>query len=144
MLTRELAGRCGHLVAVEIDRELYHALCDESRNLPHVTLVSGDFLRFPLPESGYKVFASLPFNQTAAILRKLINAGVPPQDAYLVVQREAAERFAVGHIRLRLYPHCFSIPGGISKSSGECGGLISFLSLGLTQSCSGWQDVQDR
>ncbi|HZU77177.1 MAG TPA: rRNA adenine N-6-methyltransferase family protein, partial [Dehalococcoidia bacterium] len=42
----------------------------------------------------YKVFASIPFNRTAAIVRALTDAPVPPEDQYLVVQREAAERFS--------------------------------------------------
>ena len=40
------------------------------------------------------MLGNIPFNRTAAIVRRLVHADFPPQDAWLVVQREAAERLA--------------------------------------------------
>ena len=96
MLTRELAERCRHLVAVELDEHLFVGLRHEFHGVPHVTLLHRDFLHFKLPETPYKVFGSIPFSRTAAIIRRLVEAPVPPEDAYCVVQREAGERFAGG------------------------------------------------
>ena len=93
MLTRALAERCGRLVAVEIDEGLFVELRAAFRDDPHVVLVHDDFLRHQLPDGPYKVFASVPCNRTAAIIRRLADAPVPPDDAYCIVQREAAERF---------------------------------------------------
>lgn len=59
-----------------------------------VEIVRTDFLRFRLPHVAYKVVGNIPFNRTAAIVRRLTQADAPPQDAYLLVQSEAAERFA--------------------------------------------------
>ena len=96
VLTRELAERCGHLVAVELDEQLFTGLQAEFSDTRLVELVLGDFLAFPLPVNAYKVFANLPYSRTTAMIRRLAEAPVPPEDAYCVVQREAAERFAGG------------------------------------------------
>jgi 16S rRNA A1518/A1519 N6-dimethyltransferase RsmA/KsgA/DIM1 with predicted DNA glycosylase/AP lyase activity len=42
----------------------------------------------------YKIFASIPFNVTAPIMRKILDGHHPPQAAYLVLQKEAAQKFA--------------------------------------------------
>ena len=96
VLTRELANRCRRLIAVEIDERLIAALHTTFQTAPHVELVHRDFLRFDLPDAPYKVFASIPYSRTAAIVRRLLDVVVPPEDAYVVVQLEAAERFAGG------------------------------------------------
>ncbi len=96
MLTRELADSCRKLIAVEIDRDLLRELDRDLGDEAHVQLVAGDFLRFPLPNSDYKVFASIPFNRTAVIVRRLVGAANPPREAHLIVQRESGERFAGG------------------------------------------------
>lgn len=96
ILTEKLAGQCRELVAVELDERLCEALRARFRRVAHVTIVCGDFLRHRLPDSPYKVFGSIPYSRTAAIVRRLADAPSGPEDAYLVVQREAAERFAGG------------------------------------------------
>lgn len=92
-ITAVLAGACRHVVAVEKDPFQVERLRNRFGRRPSVTLFSGDFLDFPLPVTPYKVFASIPFNATAAIVGKLTTGTAPPEDAYLVVQREAADRF---------------------------------------------------
>jgi 23S rRNA (adenine-N6)-dimethyltransferase len=61
-----------------------------------------DFLHESLPAGPYRVFANIPFDVTSAIVAKLVGAANPPQDACLVVQREAAERL-LGRPRGTLY-----------------------------------------
>ncbi len=48
------------------------------------------------------MFASIPFNITTAIVTRLTTASCPPDDTYLVVQREAANKF-LGKPRESLY-----------------------------------------
>ena len=96
VLTRELTGRCRRLIAIEIDERLVYGLSVEFREVRNLVLVHDDFFRFQLPDSLYKVFANLPYSQTAAIIRHLVDALTPPEEAYVVVQREAADRFAGG------------------------------------------------
>jgi 23S rRNA (adenine-N6)-dimethyltransferase len=57
-------------------------------------IVEGDFLEIELPRRSYKVVGSLPYARTTEIVRRLTSEGRPPDDAWLVVQREAARRFA--------------------------------------------------
>ncbi|MYB05188.1 MAG: 23S ribosomal RNA methyltransferase Erm [Gemmatimonadetes bacterium] len=94
ILTRELARRCREVVAVEFDGALSEGLRKRFVSDSRVTIVNADFLRFQLPDVPYKVLGNIPFNRTAAIIRRLVQADSPPQDACLVIQREAAERFA--------------------------------------------------
>jgi len=91
ILTRELAERCSHLVAVELDHQLFAGLRKAFHDSPHIELVRGDFLHFTLPDTPYKVFGNIPFGQTAPIVRRLVEAPTPPDDVYCVVQREAGE-----------------------------------------------------
>jgi 23S rRNA (adenine-N6)-dimethyltransferase len=96
-LTRELARRAGHVVAVEVDPELCRELCAARRAWQggeRVEIVCADFLELELPRRAYKVFGSLPFARTTDSVRRLTHARRPPEDAWLVVQREAARRFA--------------------------------------------------
>ena len=81
---------------MEVDGALSQALRMRFLRDSRVTIVEADFLRFRLPDVPYKVLGNIPFNRTAAIVRRLVQADPPPQDAYLVIQREAAERFAGG------------------------------------------------
>ena len=93
IVTGRLAARCRQVLAVEKDPLLVDALRARFQHEPNVALFAADFLTFPLPHSPYKVFANIPFNITAAIVGKLTSGSSPPVDAYLAMQREAAERF---------------------------------------------------
>ncbi|MHB8575337.1 MAG: ribosomal RNA small subunit methyltransferase A, partial [Dehalococcoidia bacterium] len=93
IITERLARRARQVLAIERDPQLAARLRLRLAGWASVRIRTGDFLEAPLPAEPYKVFASIPFNQTAAIVAKLMGAAVPPDDAYLVVQREAAERF---------------------------------------------------
>ncbi len=93
-ITRSLIERCRHVIAVELDPVQVERLGRRLGALPNLTVFAADFLEFPLPMSRYKVFASIPYRSTAAIVGKLTTGVAPPADSYLVVQREAAERFA--------------------------------------------------
>ena len=95
ILTGELAPRCRQVIAVELDPRLCHELCSRFHDQAHVSIVEGDFLRYSLPDrTAYKVIGNIPFNLTAAIIQRLVNASTPPVDVFVTVQREAAERFA--------------------------------------------------
>lgn len=93
IITDALARRCGHVLAVEKDQRQVVLLQRRFRDQSQVTVFWSDFLEFPLPATRYKVFASIPYNITTAIVAKLTSGVSPPQDAYLVVQKEAAAKF---------------------------------------------------
>ena len=93
LLTFALAARCRRVVAVEVDGALAARLARLTRS-ENVEVVHDDFLGWPYPTQAYKVFANPPYGRTAAILRRVTESEASPDEAYLIVQREAAERFA--------------------------------------------------
>ena len=95
ILTEALLRVAARVVAVELDGRLCRALRERWGQRPQLALVEGDFLEYPLPQEPYKVFASLPYSRTCEMLRKLLHAEPAPRDCYLVVQREAAEKYTV-------------------------------------------------
>lgn len=94
IITERLARRCRRVVAIEQDERLAALLCRRFGRLPSITVRHADALHVPLPCTPYKVFANIPFTITTAIVSGLITAPNPPDDCHLVMQREAAARFA--------------------------------------------------
>ncbi|MGH2480687.1 MAG: 23S ribosomal RNA methyltransferase Erm [Ktedonobacteraceae bacterium] len=93
IITEQLALRYKQVVAIEKDPLLARLLQGRFGGWPNVTIHSGDFLHYRLPRSPYKVFANIPFNITSDIVKRLIGAEYPPDDAYLAMQQEAADMF---------------------------------------------------
>jgi len=95
IISEELAKRQARVIAIEQDNRLYNKLKQKLASNPEVTLRHGDFLTEPLPiRERYKVFANIPFMLTAEIVRRLLFNLNPPDDCYLIMQREAARKFA--------------------------------------------------
>jgi len=92
LITQELIKRAGHVVAVEIDAGWYQRLQKQMAGVTNLTLYQADILSFDLPRLPYKLFANIPFAIEGKIIRKLLNDANPPQDCYLVVMKELAER----------------------------------------------------
>lgn len=98
-LTAEIARRGHRVVAVEIDRDLTGGLGARFAGEPNVAIVEGDVLAFApedlLRRGGaappYAVVANLPYNIAAAVLRRLLEAEVPPRRMVAMVQREVAD-----------------------------------------------------
>ncbi len=105
-LTRALAAEAGHVVAVEVDPRLVAVLAQELADLPNVCVVEGDVLELDpatlMEEQPYKVVANLPYGITAAVLRHLLEARVPPDRMVVTVQREVAERIVAREGRMSL------------------------------------------
>ncbi|HVU59555.1 MAG TPA: 23S ribosomal RNA methyltransferase Erm [Candidatus Saccharimonadales bacterium] len=93
IITAELAARAGKVIAVEADPRLVPALQERFTDTPTVTIIATDFLRWPLPAAPYVVFANIPFNLTADIVRKLLDDAHPPHAAYLIMQEAAARKY---------------------------------------------------
>ncbi len=97
VLSSALARRGVDLISLEIDKrwaaELSRRLEREAPGRSWV--VVGDFLAFRLPERPFRVVANVPFGETTAILRRLLDDPRSPiQRADLVVQREVARKRA--------------------------------------------------
>lgn len=93
MITGELAATGARVVAVECDPNLARILRRRFSSMVNVDICESSvaLVRFDEP---FKVVANIPFNQTAAILRRLYFDGPSPCEAFIVLQREAAEKFA--------------------------------------------------
>ena len=93
IITEQLALRYKQVIAIEKDPYLSTLLLQKFADRPNVTIQEGDFLHYRLPRKPYKVFANIPFNITTAIVTRLTMAEYTPEEAYLVMQKEAADMF---------------------------------------------------
>ena len=93
VITSELARASGRVVAIEIDKNLYDRLKIKFASTNNVEIQFGDFMAYALPKQPYKVFSNIPFNITAPIIKKLTESENPPEDTYLFVQNESADKF---------------------------------------------------
>lgn len=93
-ITRALASRAGHVTAYEADERLATMLVGKFLSNPSVQVIMGDFMTADLPLDSYKVFANIPFNKTSEIVHRLLDGFNPPVDSFLIMQREAAQKFA--------------------------------------------------
>jgi 23S rRNA (adenine-N6)-dimethyltransferase len=93
--TLALAHRVEQVVAIEVDRDLAGQLRQavERRNLANVSVLRLDALDYRFPTRPFRVFGSLPFGSTTALLRHLFDdpSGRLIQ-ADLVVQWEVARK----------------------------------------------------
>lgn len=94
IITQALANVCHKVVAIEVDPQLAALLKQQFTEIDNVEIINTDVLKFQFPATSYKIFSNIPFNITADILRKLLYADNPPSRAYLIIQREAAEKYS--------------------------------------------------
>jgi 23S rRNA (adenine-N6)-dimethyltransferase len=94
MITAELACIARQVVALEKDPALVRDLKERFLRVPNVQILEADFLQYRIPDREYKIFANIPYNRTADIVRKILSANSAPKEANLVMQREAAEKFS--------------------------------------------------
>lgn len=103
-LTLPLSRKAGHVLAVEIDRQLIAALSEALAGRDNVTVERADFLRFDLAgwlaaraaqQGGIPavhVAANIPYYITTPILRKVFAAVPLPASLVFLLQKEAASR----------------------------------------------------
>jgi|LGVF01.1.fsa_nt_gb 23S rRNA (adenine-N6)-dimethyltransferase len=94
IITSELARIARKVIAVETDPHLVEYLEKKFSRIHNVEIVEDDFLEYPVLDREYKIFANIPFNITAKIVRKVIFSIPTPSEAYLVMQKEAAEKYS--------------------------------------------------
>ncbi|HLF95513.1 MAG TPA: 16S rRNA (adenine(1518)-N(6)/adenine(1519)-N(6))-dimethyltransferase RsmA [Methylococcaceae bacterium] len=96
-LTRPLVEHCGHLDAVEIDRDLAAELRQRYAEQPRFTLHEADALRFPLcslVQAGEKlrVVGNLPYNISTPLLFRLFEQQDCIADMHFMLQKEVVAR----------------------------------------------------
>lgn len=95
-ITDELVKLNKQIIAIEADKNLYVRLKDKYKDINTLTLINKDFLAYRLPQQPFIIVANIPFNITADIIRKITSENSGLKEAYLVVQKEAAEKYAIG------------------------------------------------
>ncbi len=90
-LTARLSRAQRPVTAVELDPKRARRL--QRRTPEHVAVVTGDILRFRLPEQPHVLVGNLPFHITTAVLKRLLAAS-HWHTAVLLVQWEVARRRA--------------------------------------------------
>lgn len=94
IITSALAKKECNVIAVELDKHLADELSKLFINKKNVVICNMDFLQYKLPSERYKVFANIPFNMTAEILQKLLEASILAEDIFLIMQLEAIQKYA--------------------------------------------------
>lgn len=93
-ITAELARIAYQVIAIEKDPVLVQGLRKRFQHVNNVEIKENDFLNYRIANQEYKIFANIPYNITAGIVRKILYLPPIPSEAYLVVQKEAAEKFS--------------------------------------------------
>jgi len=103
-MTQYLAERAGHVVVVEIDKNLIPILRDTLSAYDNVTIINNDILKVDVNRIAkekndgkpIKVVANLPYYITTPIIMGLFESHVPLQSITIMVQKEVADRMQVG------------------------------------------------
>lgn len=103
-MTQYLAENAGHVVAVEIDRNLIPILKETLADYNNVTVINEDILRVDIKALAeeynggkpIKVVANLPYYITTPIIMGLFESGAPIDNITVMVQKEVADRMQVG------------------------------------------------
>jgi len=95
IITDQLLRTGARVVAIEKDERLFQKIKQKFQRDSRIKIFYGDFLKWNLPKrERYKIFSNIPFNLTAQIIGKITSAVNPPEESYLIIQEEAAKRFA--------------------------------------------------
>jgi 23S rRNA (adenine-N6)-dimethyltransferase len=98
IITQELAKYSKNIIAIEADSALAKQLRIKFQNTS-VKIASESILEYKLPDKDFHVFANIPFNITANIVKKLLSKNSKLKSAYIIMQKEAAEKFAGSQIK---------------------------------------------
>ena len=93
IITAVLAQIARRVIAIEKDPDLARQLCRRFEG-GNVQIIANDFMQYHVPAREYKIFANIPYNITAGIVRKILYTSPVPSEAYLILQKEAAEKFS--------------------------------------------------
>jgi 23S rRNA (adenine-N6)-dimethyltransferase len=94
IITAELAQIACKVMAIEKDPNLARQLSKRFQDVDNIQIIAHDFLMYHIYDREYKIFASIPYNITASIVRKIFYTSPVPSEAYLIMQKEAAEKFS--------------------------------------------------
>jgi len=91
-ISAALSGKALHVYAIEFEPIAAEKLRENMKSYQNVTVKEGDFLEMKLPNGAYKIFANIPFHLSSPIIHKITEDPNPPSAAYLIVQKEFANK----------------------------------------------------
>ena len=98
-LTFKLARACKKVIAIEKDRELSTLLKEKltQEKIGNVEIIDADILEFistyhSLLTTRYSVVANIPYYLTSALIRRLLELPSKPENIFLTIQKEVAQR----------------------------------------------------
>ena len=98
-LTFKLARACKKVIAIEKDRELSTLLKEKltQEKIGNVEIIDADILEFlsthhPLFTTRYSIVANIPYYLTSALIRRLLELPNAPENIFLTIQKEVAQR----------------------------------------------------
>jgi len=94
-ISEALLNKGARVIAIEKDPRLYHKCKARFLKRDRFELYLDDFLIWEFPRGQrFRVFSNIPFSRTADIINKLLFGATLPEDCYLIIQKEAAEKYA--------------------------------------------------
>ena len=108
-LTAQMAAAAGHVVTIEIDRQLHQLASEELIDFENVTMVQQDVLRNKnnihdrvidvveeqlqrIENSRFKLAANLPYNIATPLISNLLLTRITPYSMTVTIQKELADR----------------------------------------------------
>jgi len=127
-LTLPLLRACGHLTAIELDRDLIASLAARAREVGDLNIISADVLTVDFSElasdSKLRVAGNLPYNISTPILFHCLDHAGAIRDMHFMLQKEVVDRMAAppgsktyGRLSVMLQLRCtveplFKVPPG--------------------------------
>jgi 16S rRNA (adenine1518-N6/adenine1519-N6)-dimethyltransferase len=92
-LTRRLAEKVQHLIAIELDAALYEKLTAKLAGYDNIDLIRGDALEYRYEDlPAFKAVANIPYYITTPIIFRLLDSRKNLKSMTLTIQKEVAER----------------------------------------------------
>lgn len=111
ILTRELALKAKHVIAVELDKDLEPLLRANLSEFANVEIIREDCRDIPLScygraDGDYVVVANIPYNITSRLIRLFLEGFPCPSRMILLIQKEVAQRIIVRPPAMNLLALC--------------------------------------
>ncbi len=97
VISSALSRRCKDVIAVEVEPRMAQKLRDNMARYDNITVLEADFLSMELPTVPHKIFANIPFHISSPIVRKITESDNSPVAAYLIVQKQFANKLLPDH-----------------------------------------------
>lgn len=111
ILTRELALKAKHVIAVELDKDLEPLLRANLSTHMNSEIIRDDARDIPLSRYGprdgdYAVVANIPYNITSRLIRLFLEGSPGPSRMIFLIQKEVAQRLAARSPQMNLLAIC--------------------------------------